>query len=80
MIFSPRAKSVIDIVRIEHRRLIEIDEVYLLYPSGKKVLYWKRGVHDKTKKPDSFYEWGDKIGEWGIALTKSEWGKPIPKK
>lgn len=79
MIFSPRAKSVIDIVRIEKGCLIEIDEVYLLYPTGQKVLYWKRGVHDKTKKTDSFYEWGDEIGEWGTELNNSEWGKFLPK-
>ena len=82
MIFSPRAKSVIDIVRIEKGRLIEIDEVYVLRPSGEKVPYWKRGVHNiiDSAKPNSYYEWGDEIfGEWGTELKKSEWGKLLPK-
>jgi len=86
MIFSPRAKRVIDIVRIENDCLIEIDEVYLYRRSGEKVLYWKRGVHtkggfgDQAEKPNSYYEWGDEfLGEWGTELKTGEWGKLIPK-
>ena len=85
MIFSPRAKPVIDIVRIEHGRLIEIDEVYMYRRSGEQVLYWKRGVHikggygDKETEPNSYYEWGDEIGDWGTELKTGEWGKLIPK-
>jgi hypothetical protein len=47
MIVSPRAKPVIDILRIEGNLLVEIDEVYL-YRRAKdgsayeKILYWKR--------------------------------------
>ena len=92
MIFSPRAKSVIDIVRIENQeRIIEIDEVFLLQRVGLgnvyvKIPYWKRGVHDVTgyggkpgTEPNSYHEWGDEIGEWGTELKKAEWGKLIPK-
>jgi len=81
MIVSPRAKSVIDIVRIEKGCLIEIDEVYLYRRSGEKVLYWKRGVHNiiDNAKSNSYCEWGDEIGEWGTELKKGEWGKLIPK-
>ena len=86
MIVSPRAKPVIDIVRIEHQeRIIEIDEVFLYRRKGEsyeKVLYWKRGIHTAGgfgDKADSFYEWGDEIGEWGTELKNGEWGNPIPK-
>ena len=91
MIFSPRAKPVIDIVRIENQeRIIEIDEVFLLKREGdtfRKIPYWKRGTHDTEDYGDkpvtatnSYCEWGDEIGEWGTELTKSEWGQLIPRR
>ena len=85
MIVSPRAKHVIDIVRIENNGLIEIDEVYLYRRKGEayeKVLYWERGIHTAggfSDQANSFYEWGEEIGEWGTELKSGEWGKLIPK-
>jgi len=87
MIVSPRAKSVIDIVRIENQEcIIEIDEVFLLQRVGLgnvyvKIPYWKRGVHNfiDNAKPNSYYEWGDEMGEWGTELKNGEWGKLIPR-
>ena len=49
MIVSPRAKEVLDVLRIEDQeRIIAIDEVFLLRRMGEgtayqKILYWKRG-------------------------------------
>ena len=56
MIVSPRAKQVIDIVRIENQqRIVEIDEVFLLRRDKdgtyKKTWYWKRG-EDNTVSGD----------------------------
>ena len=61
MIVSPRAKEVIDIVRIETRHgqggcLIEIDEVFLYRRADaespyQKIPYWKRG--EKNTGDDS---------------------------
>ena len=47
MIVSPRAKEVIDILRIDGEKLIEIDEVFLYTRIGvgapyRKIPYWKR--------------------------------------
>ena len=47
MIVSPRAKEVIDILRIEGKKLIEVDEVFLYTRIGvgapyRKIRYWKR--------------------------------------
>jgi len=49
MIISPRAKEVIDVLRIENNdgRIIEIDEVFLYHRTGvgapyRKTRYWKR--------------------------------------
>ena len=49
MIISPRAKEVIDVLRIENNdgRIIEIDEVFLYHRTGvgapyRKIRYWKR--------------------------------------
>jgi hypothetical protein len=55
MIASPRAKPVIDIVRIADRtRIIEVDEVYLYRRAGDtytKIPYWKRGEDNSTVAP-----------------------------
>ena len=58
MIVSPRAKPVIDILRIDTRhghsgRLIEIDEVFLYRRTKdgstyEKIRYWKRGEDNST--------------------------------
>ena len=90
MIVSPRAKPIIDIVRIVNNGLVEIDEVYMFRRTGddetyEKVLYWKRGIHTtggfggKPEPGNSYYQWGDEIGEWGKEIKNGEWGKPIPK-
>ena len=44
---SPRAKEVIDVLRIDGEKLIEIDEVFLYTRIGvgapyRKIRYWKR--------------------------------------
>jgi hypothetical protein len=90
MIHSPRAKPVIDIVRIENGGIVEIDEVYMYRRKNKdepfeKVLYWKRGIHTAggfggQQEVTDYYDWGDEIGDWGTELKNGEWGKLIPKK
>ena len=47
MIVSPRAKEVIDVLRIDGKKLIEVDEVFLYTRIGvgapyRKIRYWKR--------------------------------------
>ena len=47
MIVSPRAKEVIDVLRIDGKKLIEVDEVFLYHRIGvgapyRKTRYWKR--------------------------------------
>ena len=58
MIISPRAKEVIDVLRIENNdgRIIEIDEVFLYHRTGvgapyRKTLYWKRS--EDVNMPES---------------------------
>ena len=57
MIVSPRAKPVIDILRIEGERFIEIDEVFLYRrakdgSSYQKIPYWKRGEENSNVDTD----------------------------
>jgi hypothetical protein len=47
MIVSPRAKEVTDVLRIDGKKLIEVDEVFLYTRIGvgapyRKIRYWKR--------------------------------------
>jgi len=56
-IISPRAKKVIDVLRIENgRRLIEIDEVFLYRRQGdgtyRKEMYWQRNADGLEVLPD----------------------------
>ena len=49
MIVSPRAKEVIDVLRIDGEKLIEVDEVFLYHRIGvgapyRKTRYWKREI------------------------------------
>jgi len=49
MIVSPRAKEVIDVLRIDGKKLIEVDEVFLYTRIGvgapyRKIRYWKREI------------------------------------
>jgi len=49
MIVSPRAKDVIDIVRIVGGRLIEIDKVFLYWRAGKDSPYIKEPFWDRDE-------------------------------
>ena len=56
MIVSPRAKEVIDVLRIETGGIIKIDEVFLCRRAGagspyRKVPYWKRGEDSNDPPP-----------------------------
>ena len=53
MIVSPRAKPVIDVLRIASGRIIEIDEVFLYRRASgesayEKIVYWKRGEDNSS--------------------------------
>ena len=57
MIVSPRAKEVTDVLRIDGKKIVEVDEIFLYHRIGvgapyRKIRYWKREEDAKKTPPD----------------------------
>jgi hypothetical protein len=65
MIVSPRAKEVIDVLRLAGGKFIEVDEIFLYHRIGvgapyRKTRYWKRSEDAIT--PDALQDANDGTG------------------
>ena len=58
MIKSPRAKEVTDVLRVDGKKIVEVDEIFLYHRIGvgapyRKTLYWKREEDAQTPEAES---------------------------